>query len=202
MINLLKVSYEDLLNNVTLEIPDQSKCFITGIDKDTLNTFIDVLSRKIVPTNGTITFESDDIVTIGTQIETSWVSFHLQDNPLVDILNIKSLNTKKDKEYLIYLYNALCKQPKLLIINDAFKDLDTITRLRLLKYLKTLPITVIYASSRYIADVCYEEWSSMIVLVSSTKVCDYHPLSLKARHKDIYKSLLYKLSMLTIYEQQ
>ena len=207
MTSLLNISYQELLNNINLDIPKQSKCFVTGVDKDSIDAFVDLLSGKISPTDGIITLESDDIVKIDTvkidtvkidtQIETT---LEPENNPLMDILNIKSLN--KNKEFIIYLYNALCKQADVIIINDAFKDLDTITRLRLLKYLKGLPITVIYASSRYIADVCFEEWSSMIVLVSRNKVCDYHPLSLKTRHKNIYKSLLYKLSVLTIYEQQ
>ena len=46
--------------------------------------------------NGNIIFESDNIITIGTQIETTWVSFHLEDNPLMEILNLKSLNSNKE----------------------------------------------------------------------------------------------------------
>jgi ABC-type uncharacterized transport system ATPase subunit len=131
------------------------------------------------------------------------VDIESNDSHLSDILEVSQILKKTLRSYKerlqLALYETLIDSSDLIIISDAFVDLDVVVRMRLLRYFKNLPKTVLYFTN-HVADVCVDvEWCDRVTIVNKFYASCNTASKLKKQYGTLFNGIIFELSKCKLY---
>ncbi|WP_435129708.1 ATP-binding cassette domain-containing protein [Mycoplasma sp. 6243] len=167
-----------ILNNINYEFIKGKSYAITANDKNTRNSFINILLKQINTYNGQISFDGENINNINTAQflkSISYITSHykLFDDSLynnitlweenqvtkvkvvLDIVELKNLDIdmqiseqslNRSQKQRIHLARGLCEDNSIIILDDAFSNVEMNYLNKIFSYLKTKNIIIIHST--------------------------------------------------------
>tara|TARA_Y100000816_G_C26097416_1_gene580993 strand:- start:575 stop:1111 length:537 start_codon:yes stop_codon:yes gene_type:complete len=167
-------------------IPKGYKCFITSI-----NSCFNVLN-DLKHQNGNVTCLYE------FPMHQNNLNSIQSENELANILDIAKPDVFNRK---LHIYETITKSKNVLLIYDAFRGLDCVTRIRLLQYLKKTELTIVYFSN-YVEEVSNEKWCDLVCIAYKKKIFHYYPRYVLSKYPSISEFVYWKLSQCKLYDKE
>ena len=191
MLNVKKISYKNIFNNLSFNIPEKSFSILigkNGVGKTTLVYAI----LELIKYEGEIKFKykRSDIGCISdyTEINKDTVFAYLSEPlrnlnysedkinktiysiskrlSLDNIINKHKNELNKEEELMILLAHAVIHNPKLVIIDNTLDELRESIKLRFLNYIRSMKSTVIFVTN----DSRYFKYGNRLLIMNESKI--------------------------------